>query len=146
MPLPATTLPIDNLMEPPMVNTYVNEPDQNSIPSPHHQPRRPTVEEVPDEDAPLPPLSTPASHAVFVEPFPEEGKARAVWGTGTLHFESICHAQESAGDAKWGPFEDEEEWQLAKWLISNVSKKQTDAYLRLPIVSQTAQLLRHLTH
>jgi hypothetical protein len=96
--------------------------------------------QVPDKDAPLPPLSTPASQDVFIEPFPEEAKAGGVWGTGTLHFESICQAQESAGDANWGPFEDEEGWQLAEWLIRNICQKQTDAYLRLPIVSQTAEL------
>ena len=32
-----------------------------------------------------------------------------------------------------GPFEDEEEWQLAEWLIQNVSQRQMDNFLKLPI-------------
>ena len=34
-----------------------------------------------------------------------------------------------------GPFEDEDEWQLAKRLIQNIGQKQTDVFLKLPIVS-----------
>jgi hypothetical protein len=112
------------------------------IPSSPLQSCRATVEEVPDEEAPLP-LSTEPTHkeAVFVESFPEEAKAGAAWRTGISHFTSIHCTQEAAGDGKWGPFEDEDKWQLAEWLIKNVSQKQTDTYLKLPIMSQTVMLL-----
>jgi hypothetical protein len=60
---------------------------------------------------------------------------------GISHFTSICHTQEAAGDGKWGPFEDEDEWQLAEWLIKNVSQKQTNTYLKLSIMSETVTLL-----
>ena len=39
------------------------------------------------------------------------------------------------GGSHWGPFEDEDEWQLAEWLIRYVSQKQTDTFLKLLIVS-----------
>ncbi|KAF8207692.1 hypothetical protein K438DRAFT_1755126 [Mycena galopus ATCC 62051] len=33
-----------------------------------------------------------------------------------------------------GPFADEEEWELAKWLIKNVDHNQADVFLKLPII------------
>ncbi len=36
---------------------------------------------------------------------------------------------------EWGPFADEDEWQLAEWLLKNVGQMQADAFLKLPIVS-----------
>jgi hypothetical protein len=117
---------------------------KNLIPSPlptRSQTHRATVEEVPDESAPLPQFPEPTSkEAVFVESFPEQAKAGAAWRTGISHFTSIRSTQEAVGDGKWGPFEDEEEWQLAEWLIKNVGQKQTDTYLKLPIVSETVIL------
>ncbi|KAJ7186196.1 hypothetical protein C8R46DRAFT_983014 [Mycena filopes] len=38
---------------------------------------------------------------------------------------------------EFGPFRDEEEWDLARWLMKNVNQTGTDEYLRLPIVSAT---------
>ena len=55
-------------------------------------------------------------------------------GTGTPLFELICLQQEQDGDLVWGPFADEAEWELAEWLLRNVGQKQSDAYLKLPIV------------
>ncbi|KAG2363978.1 hypothetical protein BDR07DRAFT_1280969 [Suillus spraguei] len=47
----------------------------------------------------------------------------------------IRHAQETSNDeGVWGPFKDEEEWQLAKWLIQNVGQNQMDKFLKLPII------------
>jgi hypothetical protein len=36
-----------------------------------------------------------------------------------------------------GPFKDDAEWELAKWLIKNVGHAQADALLKLSIVSET---------
>ncbi|KAG1872229.1 hypothetical protein F4604DRAFT_1881036 [Suillus subluteus] len=41
----------------------------------------------------------------------------------------------SNDEGVWGPFKDEEEWQLAKWLIQNVGQNQTDKFLKLPIIT-----------
>jgi hypothetical protein len=44
-------------------------------------------------------------------------------------------AQVANGDAPWAPFETEEEWELAKWLMtSGVSQKKTDSFLKLKTV------------
>ncbi|KAJ7882418.1 hypothetical protein B0H14DRAFT_3082501 [Mycena olivaceomarginata] len=34
-----------------------------------------------------------------------------------------------------GPFADEEEWELAKWLIKNVGHNKTESFLKLPIIT-----------
>ncbi|KAF8067066.1 Zn-finger domain-containing protein [Lyophyllum atratum] len=90
-------------------------------------PRRATVEEIPDEDAPR------VRDELYVESCPAELKAGATWGEGTPHFEAVRERQEENGESKWGPFHDEEDWQLGEWLIHNVGQKQTEAYLKLPI-------------
>jgi hypothetical protein len=50
-------------------------------------------------------------------------------------YEYLDEEQKREGGSRWGPFEDEDEWQLAEWLIRNVGQKQTDIFLKLPIVS-----------
>lgn len=56
-------------------------------------------------------------------------------GEGCTKFEHI-HNEQVLTDAKiWGPFQDEEEWELAKWLIKNVGHGQADSLLKLPTVS-----------
>ncbi|KAJ7314250.1 hypothetical protein DFH08DRAFT_716947 [Mycena albidolilacea] len=50
-------------------------------------------------------------------------------------FEHIRDDQILTGCEVLGPFADEEEWELAKWLIKNIGHNQTEAFLKLPIVS-----------
>jgi hypothetical protein len=70
----------------------------------------------------------------YVEDFKPESLAGAAWGQGTPVFESLRLKQEQAG-SRWDPFEDEEEWELADWLVKNVGQKQTDMFLKMRIVS-----------
>ncbi|EPQ50354.1 hypothetical protein GLOTRDRAFT_21436, partial [Gloeophyllum trabeum ATCC 11539] len=49
-------------------------------------------------------------------------------------FERLRDAQVKAGLPPWAPFESEEEWGLAQWLIKNVGHTQLNEYLNLPIV------------
>ena len=50
-------------------------------------------------------------------------------------FEQIRKEQQETGSSKWGPFKDQDEWELAEWLLKNVGQKQTDDFLKLNIVS-----------
>jgi len=84
-----------------------------------------TSQEVPDKE------TYPESH---IEYFPEDRKAGAGWGYDVPLFECIRREQEESGTLWWGPFDSEEEWELAEWLIRNVGQKQTDTFLKLPIV------------
>lgn len=52
-------------------------------------------------------------------------------------FETLKEDQNNAGLAEkpWAPFEDEGEWELAQFLIKEVSQTAANKYLKLPIVS-----------
>ena len=89
------------------------------------RPQHATVGDVPD---------TIDGHR-YIEKFPEEYLAGATWGNCKPLYEYLDEEQKREGGSLWGPFEDEDEWRLAEWLISNVGQKQTDIFLKLPIVS-----------
>jgi Plavaka transposase len=63
-------------------------------------------------------------------------------------FETLEEFQNNAGlgENPWAPFEDEEEWELARFLIKEVSQKAADKYLKLPIVSEGLLALIILTY
>jgi hypothetical protein len=71
---------------------------------------------------------------LYVEEFPKENLAGATWGDSKPTFESLYDELKDGRSSHWGPFENEEEWGLAEWLIRNVGQKQTDTFLKLPIV------------
>jgi hypothetical protein len=89
---------------------------------------RTTVEEVEDEGEPVRPDVT------FVEGYLRDAYAGAAYERADPKFEKIKQAEMAEGEHRWGPFADEEEWELAEWLIHNVGQKQTDTFLKLPIV------------
>lgn len=72
--------------------------------------------------------------AYYVEAFPVNLGVGAVWGEDVPFFEKLRQEQEENGTSQWGPFEDKDEWELAKWLIRNVGQKQINAFLNLDIV------------
>ena len=72
----------------------------------------------------------------WIESFPEQKQAGATFWEACHLFEVICDEQVLHGDEIWGPFENEEEWELAKWLIKNVGHNQTEEFLKLPIVCE----------
>ncbi|RDB24482.1 hypothetical protein Hypma_008517 [Hypsizygus marmoreus] len=89
--------------------------------------RRATIEEVEDEDAP--------GH-IFAKSFPSIKQAGATFGDAPTTFEAIRDDQILRGSEVLGPFESEDEWELAKWLIKNVGHNQADLFLKLPIIQQ----------
>lgn len=93
---------------------------------------RARVEDVEDEDNAL---------TDYVRAFPAERCSGSVCRTSRTLFEVIEDEEVLEGGSIYGPFRDEEEWELAKWLIRNVGQKQTDAFLKLPIVSRNFFLL-----
>lgn len=82
--------------------------------------RRATVEEVEDEDE------------RYVQDFPDDLEAGAALEECQTYFETLRERQKASGQAPWYPFESEEEWELAKWLMtSGLSQKKTGEYLKL---------------
>ena len=86
---------------------------------------RPTVsvEEVEDEE-----------DGYYVQDFPSMHQAGAKLHAAPTLFQTIRDNQVLQGAEVLGPFESEEEWELAKWLIKNVGHTQAETFLKLPIV------------
>lgn len=55
-------------------------------------------------------------------------------------YEQLKHDQEEIGIPRWGPFESEENWMLAKWVLAlDLTQNSTNQLLDLPTVSLTIQ-------
>ena len=97
-------------------------------PLPPQHPQHATVGDVPDKEIVI-------DGCRYIENFPEEYLAGATWGNCKPLYKYLDEEKKREGGSHWAPFEDEEEWQLVEWLIRNVGQKQTDCFLKLPIVS-----------
>ena len=88
--------------------------------------RSESVEEVEDEDTP----------GRYAEDYNPENVAH-ILRKSQSDFETLKDDQNKAGLAEkpWAPFEDEGEWELAQFLIKEVSQTAANKYLKLPIVS-----------
>jgi hypothetical protein len=101
------------------------------VPRPAGKRPRATIEEVPDEDE------------CFTQDFPAAFQAGAVFEKCKTEFEKLQAEQKTGGQAPWYPFESEEEWDLAQWLMtSGLSQSKTDDFLKLKKV-RTNKLLHH---
>jgi hypothetical protein len=100
-------------------------PDEMPSGAPDPKRTRVTVEEVEDEDAPQ----------RYAEEYP--GRFADILGTGKTKFEEVREEQIQMGfeDNPCAPFDDKEEWELARWLAKQVSQTATEEFLKLPIVS-----------
>ncbi|KAJ7666569.1 hypothetical protein DFH06DRAFT_984376 [Mycena polygramma] len=117
-----------------LADDFVVPPREDSPPPPEPIPqsRRATVEEVPDED-------DPENFSRFVEPYEDVESGRPAAGRplrkGETLFERMRTHQETTGESKYSPFQDGDEWELARWLSKNVNQSATEEYMRLPTVS-----------
>lgn len=79
------------------------------------------------------------SGQVWREDPPAQLQAGRPNGQGLCPFELLRQEQardsEGLGRGIWGPFANEDEWQLAQWLIKNVGHNQAEKFLNLNIVS-----------
>ncbi|KAF8188308.1 hypothetical protein K438DRAFT_1907473 [Mycena galopus ATCC 62051] len=71
----------------------------------------------------------------YSQSFPASRGAGKPYGPSKTLFEKIRDDQILMGCEILGPFADEEEWELAKWLIKNVGHSQTETFLKLPIIT-----------
>lgn len=72
------------------------------------------------------------------------GCAPATFGVEKTKFHIWQEDQKLHGENKWAPFENENEWELAQWLIRNVGQMSINDFLKLPIVSLLAHSERYL--
>jgi hypothetical protein len=90
-------------------------------------PNRSQSKEVEDEGAP----------GRYAEDYNSENVAHILQKSQSA-FEALKEDQNNAGFAEkpWTPFEDQDEWELAQFLIKEVTQTATNKYLKLPIVSR----------
>ncbi|KAJ7192315.1 hypothetical protein GGX14DRAFT_312788, partial [Mycena pura] len=71
----------------------------------------------------------------YVQDFPAELEAGKVLDECKTYFQALRDKQKAAGNPPWHPFESEDEWELAQWLMtSGISQKKRDDYLKLKAV------------
>ncbi|RPD57369.1 hypothetical protein L227DRAFT_507016 [Lentinus tigrinus ALCF2SS1-6] len=103
----------------------------SEIPLPPVNPSRVTVEEVEDVEAGGLPKRP------WLGEFPEEAHVGEVLRNASTVFEELREKRQTAGTGTFAPFENREEWELARWLVmSGLSQEAIDEYLTLPIVSE----------
>ncbi|KAF8808461.1 hypothetical protein BYT27DRAFT_7255574 [Phlegmacium glaucopus] len=97
--------------------------------------RRASVEDAEDDEL-------EDNDARYVHDYPGAGLPHAE--KGQTDFEQRLEQQRRAGDAPWMPFESEDEWELARWLMtSGVSHKKIDEFLKLNKIKDGADPAFH---
>lgn len=91
-----------------------------------HRSKRARVEEVEDEEV------EETRARCFVQQYP--GIVAQILRSDKTLFEQYYDLRKAAGVSEWAPFEDKEEWELARWLIQSVGQNRIDEFLKLPIV------------
>ncbi|KAF8143444.1 hypothetical protein K438DRAFT_1911066 [Mycena galopus ATCC 62051] len=94
------------------------------LPRPPKRPRA-TVEEVEDEDN------------IWIQDFPEKSGAGKRGAECETPFEKHFREQKDEGHEPWHPFQSEDEWNLAQWLMtSGVSQSKRDEFLKLKVIRE----------
>ena len=88
-----------------------------------HSGHRTRVEDVPEEEEVA---------RRYVEDYP--GIVAEIIKKEKTLFEQWLEAREHLRVDEWAPFEDEEEWELFRWLIKHVGQNNIDEFLKLAVV------------
>ncbi len=106
-----------------------NSSGSEQVPNEETEPksRQARVDDVDDEEPCM----------LYAQPFPDNRRAGSTYGETKTVFQTIRDDQILEGAEVLGPFRDDEEWELAKWLIKNVGHNQTQSFMNLPIVSSS---------
>jgi len=102
---------------------FIPSPRRDRSPEPEpvesdRQSKRARVEEVEDEEV----------YPRYAQDFPISPE---LLGMGQTLFEVICEDQQNKGQAPWAPFEDQEDWELARWLAQNVTQTAAKEFLKM---------------
>ncbi|KAJ7779093.1 hypothetical protein B0H16DRAFT_1878677 [Mycena metata] len=97
--------------------------------------KRARVEEEEDEDA------------RWVQPCPAEYAAGGIYERCKTAFEKAREAQRKEGHPPWYPFESEDEWEVARWLMtSGLSQTKVEEHLKLKKVLQVREGMKLSFH
>ena len=65
------------------------------------------------------------------------------FGEGLPLFEQWRRENLAAGRSRWAPFVDEEEWEMAQWMVQNLGHNQIEEFLKLAKVRPFALIDAH---
>ena len=100
------------------------QPESPDVSNLEPQSKRARVEEVDDEEA--------GGLCRWVQEF--EGAAEELADSKTL-FDKLREQQEAMCEPPLAPFVDKDEWELAQWLMKNVTQTATEQFLKMKGVS-----------
>ncbi len=105
--------------DPPIYN-----PQPSGFPLPDHQSKSLPVhmEEVEDEDS------------CNRYPFGYSAGAAEALGTGESIFQALLKEKNASGQLPWAPFANQDEWELAEFLMKRMNKQSIEEFFDLPIV------------
>ncbi|KAF8982941.1 hypothetical protein BDQ17DRAFT_1437652 [Cyathus striatus] len=113
------------------------ECDTNTAESNRHS-KRARVEEDEDDEGDSDGEGSAGEENLFIKDFPQKFGAGIPKGHATTAFETLHNTQREMGRPPWHPFDSEEEWELAQWLItSGISQKKLGQFLNLQLISYT---------
>ncbi|KAN0107496.1 hypothetical protein V8E52_010091 [Russula decolorans] len=108
-----------------------------------------TIEEVEDIDAPGQSsgegeMSEEGVGFEFIEDYPAEAGMPGPGRRKKTPFEKLKRAQREENQEPWSPFANEEEWELARWLMTvGVSQARVDEFLKLSITQKRTKPSYH---
>ncbi len=114
------TAPDDNE---PLFETPVNPPSTNNV----------SVDSQDADEDPVNQFWMNPDAKPWIYDFPKP--AGTTKGQGVTEFEEIQKSEAEKGWGEWGPFDSEEDWELAQWLFKSVNQTKTNEFLKLKHVS-----------
>jgi hypothetical protein len=120
--------PFPNYDQPPLEQPPLEVQSPDPQPEPPAKRLRVSIEEVEDEDSP----------GRYIEPYPEPVGGSV--GRGEVPFETHRREQAEKGQSPCFPFKDEDEFQLAEWMMKSIGHNSIEELLKLNAVRCTAHI------
>ncbi|EMD34441.1 hypothetical protein CERSUDRAFT_75980 [Gelatoporia subvermispora B] len=118
-------------------------PENKPLPHENEMDSAPDVNALaPAQDPPDVPIHT-YPRPQYAQVFPPEKRAGHVQGQAPTQFEIWQDEQRVSRQGDHGPFESQEEWELAQWIVKNIGHTQSEQFLKLPIIQSRVKLSFH---
>ncbi|KAH9952244.1 hypothetical protein BGW80DRAFT_1470989 [Lactifluus volemus] len=78
----------------------------------------------------------------YIQPFHAQYDAGACWVPPDGQLPKFHEIRQRQGENLYAPFQGKDDWDLGKWLVKTVGQKQTEVFLKLPVVSDQSPCSR----
>ncbi|KAH9953771.1 hypothetical protein BGW80DRAFT_1191841 [Lactifluus volemus] len=99
-----------------------------------------------DDDSEVPPIATSTDEGPiddgdeavrndeYIQPFHAQYDAGACWVPPDGQLPKFHEIRQRQGENLYAPFQGKDDWDLGKWLVKTVGQKQTEVFLKLPVI------------